>query len=344
MEEKLLTRDEFREAVFKRDGYKCVICKNEAQDAHHILERRLYNNGGYYLSNGASLCGPCHIKAEQTTIQAQELRDIIGIKEVILPDHLYRDHIYDKWGNVILPDGTRMRGELYYDDSVQKILKEGNVLNQFRAYVKYPRTYHLPWSESATDDDRMLLNTTCFEGKEVVVTVKMDGENTSMYNDHIHARSIDGRHHVSRDWVKNLHSKIQYDIPDGWRLCGENLYAKHSIKYTNLESYFLLFSIWNEKNECLSWSDTEEWSKLLGLPLVPTLYRGIFDENKIKKLHKAEFQGNECEGYVIRIADSFKYRDFKNSIAKFVRKDHVRTHGHWTNTHVTVNELQEKKT
>ena len=37
----LLERTDFREGVFKRDGYKCVICggKNEL-DAHHILERR----------------------------------------------------------------------------------------------------------------------------------------------------------------------------------------------------------------------------------------------------------------------------------------------------------------
>jgi len=39
-------------------------------------------------------------------------------------------------------------------------------------------------------------------GREVVVTEKMDGENTTMYCDNIHARSIDGRHHPSRDWVK----------------------------------------------------------------------------------------------------------------------------------------------
>jgi 5-methylcytosine-specific restriction endonuclease McrA len=33
---KLLTRDDFRESVFKRDGHKCVICKAPGVDAHHI--------------------------------------------------------------------------------------------------------------------------------------------------------------------------------------------------------------------------------------------------------------------------------------------------------------------
>lgn len=53
----LLTRDDFREFVFKRDNHKCVVCGEPAVDAHHILERRLFHDSGYYLDNGASLCG-----------------------------------------------------------------------------------------------------------------------------------------------------------------------------------------------------------------------------------------------------------------------------------------------
>ena len=102
--------------------------------------------------------------------------------------------------------------------------------------TKYPRSPHLPWSEGGTSDDAYLFDTDHFAGKEVVITEKMDGENTSMYRDGIHARSIDGRHHPSRDWVKALHGKICLEIPEGWRLCGENLYARHSIAYEELES------------------------------------------------------------------------------------------------------------
>ena len=45
--EKLLTRDNFRESVFDRDNHKCVFCDKHAKDAHHIMERRLFNDGGY---------------------------------------------------------------------------------------------------------------------------------------------------------------------------------------------------------------------------------------------------------------------------------------------------------
>ena len=37
MEPKIISRDEFREGVFKRDGHKCVICGQPAKDAHHII-------------------------------------------------------------------------------------------------------------------------------------------------------------------------------------------------------------------------------------------------------------------------------------------------------------------
>lgn len=41
----ILTRDQFRESVFERDSHTCVICKNPSQDAHHIVERRLFSDG-----------------------------------------------------------------------------------------------------------------------------------------------------------------------------------------------------------------------------------------------------------------------------------------------------------
>ena len=39
-------------------------------------------------------------------------------------------------------------------------------------YQKYPRTLHLPWSEGATNDDKILKSVEHFEGKQVVITEK----------------------------------------------------------------------------------------------------------------------------------------------------------------------------
>lgn len=336
----LLTRDDFRESVFARDNHSCVICHAPAKDAHHIIERRLWPDSGYYLENGASLCETHHIAAETTTLSCEDVRAACGITRVLLPPHLYNDQPYDKWGNPILPNGTRLRGELFQDESVQKILEVGGVLNEFTNKVKYPRTYHLPWSPGLTQDDRVMDGVSRFIGQEVVVCVKMDGENTTMYKDYIHARSLEHTPHPSRNMVKALHGRIAHEIPEGWRLSVENLYAKHSIHYKNLSDFAVLFAIWNEANVCMCWNDVEEWSKLLEITLCPIIYRGIWDEKLIRSLHKDTFNGDECEGYVVRLASQFHYRDFRNCVGKFVRKNHVATHGHWMRQQVIPNEVK----
>ena len=170
-----MTRDAFREAVFTRDGHKCVLCSAPAIDAHHIIERRLFQAedefGGYFMDNGVSVCGPCHMKCEETTVSVEDVRYAADIKKIIVPEHLYRDQPYDKWGNPVLANGQRIRGELFWDESVQKVLKQGRVFDLFTHYVKYPRTYHLPWSPGITDDDRMHKTTDHWHGKEIVVGV-----------------------------------------------------------------------------------------------------------------------------------------------------------------------------
>lgn len=335
---KLLTRDEFREGVFKRDGHLCVVCKNKAVDAHHLIERRLFKDGGCYIENGASVCQEHHLAAESTVLSCDELRKLAGITKFPTPEHLYPEQPYDKWGNPILSNGMRLKGELFHDQSVQKIISP--VLHLFVDKIKYPRTFHLPWSPGVTNDDKILESLDGFNNKEVVVTIKLDGENTNLYRDYLHARSIEYNPHPSRSWIKSLHAKIAHEIPEGWRVCGENLYAKHSIKYNNLDDYFLVFSIWNEKNVCLSWDETKEWAELFGLKIVPELYRGPFDENKIKSLYTPIFNGDDCEGYVVRICDSFHYKEFRKVAGKFVRKNHVVTHDHWIHSTVEPNQIK----
>jgi DNA topoisomerase IB len=210
--------------------------------------------------------------------------------------------------------------------------------------VKYPRTRHLPWSPGRSRDDLILTDTSQFEGKQVVVTEKMDGENCTIGRNYTHARSINERPHPSRDWVKQFGAQVGLDIPDGWRLCGENLFAKHSIGYDELPSYFLLFSIWNENNVCLSWDETEEYAQLLGVKTVPVLYRGPWDEERIKAIFdgKSKMSTGPAEGYVVRNAGSFHYSAFDKNIAKFVRSGHVQSETHWMEQDVVPNKLIKK--
>jgi hypothetical protein len=71
--EKQLVRQYFRDACYKRDGFRCAACgmkssKDKAEqelDAHHITNRKIMPNGGYVKENGISLCEECHKKAEE---------------------------------------------------------------------------------------------------------------------------------------------------------------------------------------------------------------------------------------------------------------------------------------
>lgn len=336
----LLTREAFRDKVFARDRYLCVVCGSTAQDSHHILERKLWSDGGYYADNGVSVCGPCHYAAEQTLLSCEELREKAGIRQTLLPPQLYRDVRYDKFGNIILDNGMRLKGELFEDESVQKVLAP--VLHLFTDKVKAPRTYHLPWSPGLTNDDRIMDDVRIFEGRRVVVTAKMDGESCSCYTDYIHARSLDYDPHESRDWMKKFHASFAYSIPQGMRVCGENLYAKHAIHYQNLESYFQVFGIWDEHNVCLSWDETVFWVGLLGLTTVPVLYDGIWNETTVRALYQSMLNGDPMEGYVVRTSDEFLYKDFRKCVGKFVRAGHVAdTVHHWKAQKVIPNKLAQ---
>jgi hypothetical protein len=206
--------------------------------------------------------------------------------------------------------------------------------------AKYPSTPYLPWTAQADENDTILDATTHFEGKTVVVTEKMDGENTSLYHNHIHARSLDSRHHPSRDWVKGFWGGIRFSIPENVRICGENVYAEHSIRYDNLPSYFLGFSVWDENEVCWDWQDTLYLFEQLGIQQVPHIYIGEFNQDLIHQAWLDKTGGPErSEGYVIRVVTEFHRDDFTKSLAKYVRENHVQTDQHWMDKPVVPNGL-----
>lgn len=199
----------------------------------------------------------------------------------------------------------------------------------------YPRTAHLPWSPGVTSDDVRVGDLGGLRGREVVVTEKMDGENTTLYRDGLHARSLDSGHHPSRAWVKALQGRIGGLIPDGVRVCGENMYARHSIAYEDLESWFYGFSVWDDER-CLGWDETVRTLRGLGIPAPPVLWRGVFDERVLRGL---KLDPSRQEGYVVRSVEGFVREEFGRRLAKWVRPHHVQTDTHWMHAAVVENGL-----
>lgn len=201
---------------------------------------------------------------------------------------------------------------------------------------KYPRTYHFPFSPGRSSDDKIFDNfEPYFEGKQVVITEKMDGENTSVYRDMCHARSIDSAHRDYHSWLLNYVRTFQYLLNEDERVCGEYLFAKHSIYYEKLPSYFMIFSIWNGE-QCLSWEDTIKKTKELGLITVPILYEGIYNKENLDKSIQ-EVSNRNGEGVVMRLASGYSYDEFNKSIIKYVRANHVQTGGHWSHQEIIKN-------
>ena len=209
--------------------------------------------------------------------------------------------------------------------------------------MKYPRTYHVPFSPGATKDDKKLKDGwfEYYRGKEIVVTEKLDGENSCLCQKGVFARSHGAE--TRSPWSINLwgddglYWKVKGLIDDDLLIFGENLYGEHSIHYEKLRDYFHVFACYNETTDkWWSWDDVKFVSKVLGVPHVPTLWRGIAEsEDQIRELiiqtmNMPSAYGNTKEGVVMRLANEFDGEDFPNYVCKYVRANHVQTDEHWT--------------
>jgi hypothetical protein len=193
--------------------------------------------------------------------------------------------------------------------------------------LKYPKTMHLPYSPGLTKDDKVIKDMSYLEKADVVITEKLDGENTCMEHGKIHARSEGSSNHPSRDFVKGIHASIRHLIPENCVIFGENMFAKHSIEYPDLQSAFYVFNVFDKEIQCfLDWNAVQTIALALNLMVVPTIYVGPYKEIP---LPKTSLLGPECEGYVVRTLGKIAIENFDKLIAKYVRANHVQTDEHW---------------
>ncbi len=214
--------------------------------------------------------------------------------------------------------------------------------------TKYNGTPHLPWSPGGTSDDRRLVNVEHFVGETAVVTEKADGSNVCAEAISCFARShASAPSHPSFDAFKAFHATVKSRISPGVQIFGEWLYAKHSIHYTALPSYFLVFGVrYVAEMTWASWDEVVMWAEELGVPTVPVLWRGqIKSAEQLRAVteHFTNFSvgslGGAREGVVTRIDRAYTDADFPRAIAKWVRADHVQTDEHWKNQMIVRNLL-----
>lgn len=320
-------RTAFRTRVFERDG-GCLVpwCDREPVDAHHIIERSLWSGGGYFPDNGASVCETHHEYAERNHIPPQAFW-MWGDVEPTTPENLPED--VDKWGESF----------------------DTPPWEEHRGWVKYPSTGHLPFSPEWEDTRADLREVDDFCEIPLVVTVKMDGGNCYVSRERVAARNGKHAEHESFDYLKQQHAEFAHEIPEYYQIFGEWLYAVHSIKYTDLRSYFQVFAVYDRRyNLWLSWPTVERVAENLGFPTVPVLEYSEDDETPLYDRPEELYSKlpataetaveNGHEGIVVRSKFPFHYGQFERRIGKYVREGHVQPDDErWDERELTKNEL-----
>ncbi len=276
----LLSRDDFREGVFSRDKYQCVLCGKAGVDAHHIIERKLWQDGGYYLDNGATLCEACHLKAEYTLVSCEEIRVKAGIDNLLLPVHLQdtRQDYFDKWGNPLYGEHLRLQGELFFEEAVQIALSRGKKLSLFLAQILPPQLFTFEEGYSSFDDETP------------IIVLPYEWNQRAMVNQNICiSPTTDVFPQKSLDKIRA--------IPQGWK-----------VEVVWLEKEMAVLGFWNEDNDCLNWDETLEWAELIELPLLKPIFKGIY------ATFVSQFQQSNS-AYYIRNKQSFSLKFFKAHVA-----------------------------
>lgn len=184
----------------------------------------------------------------------------------------------------------------------------------------------------------------------MVITEKLDGENTCLNQYGVFARSHAAP--TRNPWANYLWdtwNMIKGNLGE-LELFGESLYAVHSIEYTRLQSYYYLFAI-RDGEKWLSWDEVTFYAGVLEIPTVPVLYRGTVadlpgvagqtPQDKLQNyilnlvsqpssLSHATLAPAPREGVVVRPAEAFTNAAFSDCVLKWVRKNHVQTGEHWT--------------
>lgn len=353
-----MSRSDFREACVSRDGGKCLVpsCDeivtaepDSDGEVHHVIERKLWDDGGYIPRNGACVCNDHHRLAEENVIPPQAFWRWAGIEDPPLPDSVAAKHHandVNKWGEFLGAPPWR----------------------EHRERIKYPSTRHLPWSHERDDDDTAHDTVEFLTGYPLICTIKMDGGNCMLVKDGENPiRARNGRHADKEHfdmakrwyWENDLYSKI----PEHLQLFGEWLYAKHSIHYgcdcdeacesvgPALRDYFQLFGVYDTRFDLwLGWHETISIANKLDLTLAPYATDG-YEELQFDESYEAwdvlydmsrEVVDDGHEGIVVRSTHPFQYGQIDQRLGKYVRPGHVKEdEKHWSKRPLVQNRLDE---
>lgn len=228
--------------------------------------------------------------------------------------------------------------------------KEKDIID-YNILVKFPRTKHIINLGGMTRDDLIFTQTKLkeFLNMELLIEEKIDGANLGIFLDkttmkimvqnrsHFVNSSYHEQFKLLDNWI-NTHYAELYTILENneYILYGEWMYFKHSIHYTNLPDYFILFDIYDRTTkEFFSRDIVDSIIKNTTLKQTPIIAKGKFTLEELKNFtkNKSSFYDGIVEGiYVRTIKDNFtKFR------GKIVRKNFIAGNEHWTKNKYILN-------
>jgi atypical dual specificity phosphatase len=220
--------------------------------------------------------------------------------------------------------------------------------------IKFPRTKHLANLGAMARDDLQMEKTDIetMLKSELTVEEKVDGANLGFRLDSDGKILVQNRsHYVTSSyhpqfkkldqWVESKRSDLMGILSRGnYIIYGEWLYSKHSINYTKLPDYFIMFDLYDiDSGSFFSRDYVEKLLSNTSITLVPLIYRGKATLDKLKSLVQTEskFYPGVVEGVYIRCfepnTNKLKLR------GKIVRSDFICGDEHWTKGKITLNTI-----
>ncbi len=220
-------------------------------------------------------------------------------------------------------------------------------------FVKFPTTPHLLWlGAAAAREDKVFsrIEADSFLSQSVIVEEKVDGANLGIsFDTHgnllaqnrgsLVERGTKGQFAPLWTWLSGRESYLFDALEDRLILFGEWCYARHSIHYTRLPDFFLVFDVYDKHEQrFMSSLRRDEIVGELKLATVPKVGAGDFRVGEIPSLigWSCLYDG-PMEGIYLRQENS----SWLSQRAKVVRAEFVEQIGeHWSKQSALPNRLQ----
>jgi|SRR5690625_743385 len=225
-------------------------------------------------------------------------------------------------------------------------------------FYKYPSVSHLVWlGTSEPRDDKLLFpaDSQHLLAAEVIVEEKLDGANlgisldekgellTQNRGEYVHQPFV-GQFAQLTNWLVQHEIQLKNVLTPDLILFGEWCVARHSLNYSALPDWFLLFDVYQRSQQAF-WSvqRRNQLAAVSGLHTVPQVVSGCFSIEELKGLVNSQLSDcrfGQMEGIVIR-RDS---ADWCEQHAKLVRADFVQNiDKHWSRRPLEWNRVDWEK-